>query len=180
MGGGFKPRLASDKGKRMSYWTEQVNRLWDEWITLTKQESGNPSDFIEWATENKKLALCPQDMKQLLRKQVTEALRQKKLFDEEGCFTYRAKQSVTLFDGGTPVKHYFDTDKGGTPLLRQKSTKQRREAIAHDVYRGVCDVERMNKVFREDPQLSFPTDFSDDVAELRIAERLEHDTDDDD
>jgi hypothetical protein len=62
---------------------------------------------------------------------------------------------VTLFENGMATKHYFDTDKGGTQTLRQKSTKQRREAIAHHVYRAVCDVERMNKVFQDEPQLNF-------------------------
>jgi hypothetical protein len=57
---------------------------------------------------------------------------------------------------------------GGTPALRQKSTRQRREAVAHDVYRAVCDVERMN--IPNDPQLNFYLEFTDDVAELHAAE----------
>ena len=161
----------------MADYNEQVNDLWDEWIAETGQTSGDPDEFIDWAVSRRRLSPRPQDIKQLLRKQVTQALRQARRFDEEGGFSYRAKQSVTLFDGGTPMKHYFDTDFGGTPTLRQKSTKQRREAIAHDVYRAVCDVERMNKVHRDDPQLSFFTDFTDDAAELRAAENLDYDDD---
>jgi hypothetical protein len=164
----------------MSYWTKQVEKLWDEWIEATGQPSGYPAEFINWAIASKRLALRPQDMKQLLRKQVTQALRQVKRYDEDGGFTYRAKQSVTLLDGDVPIKHYFDTDKGGTANLRQKSTKQRREAVAHDVYRAVCDVERMNKVFSDEPRLNFHKDFTDDVAELRAAEWLDHERDEDD
>ena len=62
----------------MSYYTDKVNELWDEWIALTRQESGDPAEFIDWAVTSKRLALRPQDMKQLLRKQVTQALRQAK------------------------------------------------------------------------------------------------------
>src|SRR5436190_24352608 len=40
--------------------------------------------------------------------------------------------------GQTLLRH-----RGGTQTLRQRSTRQRREAVAHDVYRGVCDVKRM-------------------------------------
>jgi hypothetical protein len=163
----------------MSYWTGKVNELWDEWIALTAQESGDPDDFINWALASRRLALRPQDMKQLLRKQVTQALRQARRLDEDGGFTYRAKQSVTLFDGDMSIKHYFDTDKGGTATMRQRSTRQRREAIAHDVYRAVCDVERMNKVFSDELQLNFQKDFTDDVAELRAAEWLDRERDDD-
>jgi hypothetical protein len=163
----------------MADYNEQVNRLWDEWIAETGQESGDPADFIEWAMASKRLALQPQDMRQLLRKRVTQALRQAKRYDAESGFTYRAKQSVTLFEGEFAIKHYFDTDRGGSPMLRQRSVRQRREAVAHDVYRAVCDVERMNKVFPDDPQLNFFADFRDDVIELRTAELQERDRDDD-
>lgn len=159
----------------MADYNEQVNRLWDEWIAATGQSFGDPSEFIDWAVASRRLAPRPQDIKQILRKQVTQALRHAKRFDEEGGFTYRAKQCVTLFENGVATKHYFDTDKGGTPNLRQKSTKQRRDACAHDIYRGVCDVERMNKMFPADPQLNFFTDFTDDMAELRAAEFLRDD-----
>jgi hypothetical protein len=163
----------------MSYWTKKVNEFWDEWIGITGQESGDPDEFIEWVTASKKLALRPEDMRQVLRRQVTQALRQAKRFDEEGSFTYRAKQSVTLFNGDTAIKHYFDTDNGGTATLRQRSTRQRREAIAHHVYRAVCDVERMNKRFPDDPQLNFFTNFGDDVAELRAAEWMDRESGED-
>jgi hypothetical protein len=159
----------------MADYNEQVNSLWDEWMAETGESSGDPSDFIDWAVGGRRLAPRPQDIKQILRKQVTQALRQQKRYDEEGGFTYRAKQSVTLFENGTAIKHYFDTDKGGTANLRQKSTKQRRDGCANDVYRAVCDVERMNKMFPDEPQLNFFSDFTDDVAELRAAEQAERD-----
>ena len=163
----------------MADYNEQVNRLWDEWMAETGQESGDPAEFIDWALANRRLALRPQDVKQLLRKQVTQALRQSRRWDEEGGFTYRTKQSVTLFEGEITIKHYFDTDRGGTARLRQKSVKQRREAIAHDVYRAVCDVERMNKVHRGEPQLNFFQDFTDDVEELRAADQIGGDKEED-
>lgn len=155
----------------MADFNEQVNRLWDEWISETKQESGDPADFVEWAVAGRRLSVRPQDIAQLMRKQVTQELRKARRFDVEGGFTYRAKQSVTLFEEtGKSVKHYFDTDHGGTQTLRARASKQRREAVAHDVYRAVCDVEHMNRAFPEDPQLNFFTDFADDVAEMRAAE----------
>ena len=158
----------------MAKYNEQVISLWDEWIEETGKQSGDPADFVEWARLSGRLSLQPQDVSKLLRKQVTQALRQAKRYDEEGGFTYRAKQSVTLFENGLATKHYFDTDTGGTKTLRQKSVKERREAISHDVYCGFCDVERMNKVFKDDPQLSFVLDFSEDVAELRAADKIKN------
>jgi hypothetical protein len=69
-------------------------------------------------------------------------------------------------------------DKGGTTNLRQKAVRQRRDGIASDVYRAVCDMEHMNKVFHE--QLTFFLDFADDVAERRAADLLRDNEDDQD
>jgi len=118
-----------------------------------------------------------EDIRQILRKQVTQALRQAKRYDAEGGFTYRAKQRVTLFEGDTPIKHYFDTDTGGTSDMRQKSVKQRRDAVAREVYRAFCDAERMQKLYPNE-KLSFFPDFSDDVAELRAVDLSVKDDDD--
>ena len=161
----------------MADYNEQVNRLWDEWTSETGRNSGDPDEFIEWALSHRKLFLSPLDMKQVLRRKVSQALRQQKRYDKVGGFTYKGRQSVTLFEGGLPVKHYFDTDTGGTQTLRQKATKQRREAIANDVYRAVCDVEHMNRVFPDEPRLPFVTEFEDDVAERRAAENSDDDND---
>ena len=159
----------------MANFSEQVVNLWEEWVAETGHESADPGEFVEWAILNRRLAPNPIDIKQMLRRQVTQSLRQAKRWDENGRFSYRAFQSATLFEGGAAIKHYFDTDTGGSPSLRQKSVKQRRDAIASDVYRAVCDVDRMGKVHRDDPQLNFFTDFTDDVAELRIAESIDED-----
>jgi hypothetical protein len=155
----------------MANFSEQVVRLWEECIDEVGFESADPGDFVDWALENKRLLPSPIDIRQLLRRQVAQSLRQARRWDDNGHFTYRAFQSATLFEGGHAIKHYFDTDTGGSPSLRQKSVKQRRDAVARDVYRAVCDVDRMNSVHKEDPQLNFFTDFTDDVIELRISER---------
>jgi hypothetical protein len=159
----------------MADYNEQVERLWQEWAEETGDLSGDPDDFVDWALEHRTLAPRPKSLRSLLRKDVTAVLRQSKKYDEEGGFTYRAYQSVTLFDHGMTVKHYFDTDKGGTANLRQKSVKERRDGVANDVYRAVCDVERMNKMFPDEPQLNFFADFSDDIAEHRAAEQAARD-----
>jgi hypothetical protein len=148
---------------------EQILRVWDEWEEITGADANNPDDFVAWAMENKKLLPHLQDVRRLLRKQVTTALRQALRIDEAG-FSYRAKQCVTIIEEGLQLRLWFDTDKGGTTNLRQKATRQRRDAIASDVYRAVCDVEHMNTTFSGDPQLSFLTDFSEDVAERRAME----------
>jgi len=162
----------------MANFDEQLLQAWDEWEGITGAAANDPDDFIDWAVENKRLSPRPQDVRKFLRRQVSRALRQASRMDEAG-FSYRAKQSVlSLEDDGKPHRMWFDTDKGGTPNLRQKAVRQRRDASASDIYRAICDVEHMNKVFPDDPQLSFFLDFSDDVAERRAADLLNKDRDD--
>jgi hypothetical protein len=163
----------------MATYNEQVLRWWTEWEQTPSGEFGNPDDFVDWALENKRLAPRPQDIRKILRKQVTTVLRQALRLDEFGT-TYRAKQCVTLFDTGLPTRRWFDTDTGGTSNLRQKAVHQRREAVANDVYRAMCDVEHMNRKFPEDPQLNFVLDFHEDYAERKAAEDLNLDKDDED
>jgi len=163
----------------MATFDEQVLRAWEEWEALTGAEANNPDDFIAWAIENKKLFPRFQDVRRMLRKQVTTVLRQAVRRDEAG-FTYRAKQCVLIIEEGNQYRLWFDTDRGGTTNLRQKVTRQRRDGIASDVYRAICDVEHMNKTFPDDPELRFLLDFTEDVAEKRAAELLDNDKDDDD
>jgi hypothetical protein len=160
----------------MTNFNEQILRVWDEWEQTTGAEANNPDDFIAWAIDNKKLLPHMQDIRKLLRKQVTAALRQA-LRTDDGGFSYRAKQCVLIIEEGLQLRLWFDTDKGGTPNLRQKAVRQRREGVASDVYRALCDVEHMNSTFPNDTQLSFLTDFSEDCAERRAADLLEYDND---
>jgi hypothetical protein len=59
----------------MANYNDQVLRLWDEWIAENKVDSGDPADFVEWARSSGRLALQPQDVNKLLRKQVTQGKR---------------------------------------------------------------------------------------------------------
>jgi len=163
----------------MATFDEQVLRLWDEWESLTGADANNPDDFIAWAVENKRLFPRLQDVQRILRKQVTTVLRQA-VRQDDGGFTYRAKQCVLIIEEGNQYRLWFDTDRGGTTNLRQKATRQRRDGIASDVYKAVCDVDHMNNTFRNDPRLKFLMDFSEDVAEKRAAELAARDEDDDD
>ena len=143
----------------MSAFNEKIMEAWNEWEATTDAEANNPDDFVAWAMENKKLLPHIQDIRKLLRKQVTIALRQATRLDDAG-FSYRAKQCVMIAEEGIQLRLWFDTDRGGTTNLRRRATRQRRDGIASDVYRAVCDVEHMNKIFPED-QLSFLRDFTE-------------------
>jgi len=163
----------------MSNFDDQVLNAWNEWEEITGNAAHDPNEFIDWALGNNRLVPRPQDMRKIFRRQVTRVLRQATRMDDDG-FTYRAKQCVMLLEeDGRQHRMWFDTDKGGTTNLRQKAVRQRRDAIVSDVYRAVCDIEHMNKVFPEDPQLTFFPDFAEDIAEKRATDLMNQDRDDD-
>ncbi len=161
----------------MANFNEQVLRVWDEWEAHTGKDANDPTDFVSWAMAHKKLAPYPQDIVRLLRKQVTTALRQAMRTDQNG-ITYRAKQCYVTTDNGHQIPLWFDTDHGGTPQLRQKAMRQRRDRVADKVYRALCDADHMNFQFPKDPQLNFFTDFTEDCAERRAADLMDDDEDD--
>ena len=92
--------------------------------------------------------------------------------DEAGN-AYRAKQCVSIIEEGAQRTLWFDVDKGGTPQLRQKAVKQRRDGIANDIYRAMADVEHINFAYPEEEPIQFELDFSEDYEERRALEMLE-------
>lgn len=161
----------------MANYNEQVIRAWDEWEEITGNKANDPDDFIDWALENNRLHTAPQDVRKIHRRQVSNVLRQVHREDEEGT-TYRAKQCVTIIEEGRQRTLVFDVDKNGTPQLRQKAAKQRRDAIANDVYRAKSDVDHMNFAYPADKPIQFEMDFTEDYEERKALERYEREQED--
>ncbi|NJO33296.1 MAG: hypothetical protein HC869_09250 [Rhodospirillales bacterium] len=156
----------------MANFNEQLLRVWEEWEETTGNEANNPNDFIDWAVANGKLTLRPEDIRKIFRRQVSTALRQAMRVDENG-ITYRAKQCVSIIEQGEQRTLWFDVDKGGTPRLRQKAVRQRRDGIANDIYRAMSDVEHMNYAHSGDEPIQSELDFTEDYEERKALEALE-------
>ena len=155
----------------MANYNEQIIRAWDEWEDLTGNDAYDPDDFVDWAVANNKLITPLEDVRKIHRRRVSEALRQVHRIDAEGT-TYRAKQCVTIIEEGRQRSFVFDIDKNGTPQLRQKAARQRRDAISNDVYRAGSDVTHMNYAYPKDEPIQFDMDFTEDYEERKALERL--------
>ena len=158
----------------MANYHEQIAQAWDEWESQTGDEANDPDDFIDWAVKNGKMVPRPEDIRKIFRRQVSTALRQVHRTNDEG-ITYRAKQCVTIVEEGKQRTLWFDVDWNGTPGLRQRAVKQRREAIANDVYRAMSDVEHMNYAYPNDEPIQFELDFTEDYEERKALEKYERD-----
>ncbi len=158
----------------MANYKEQLVRVWDEWEEITGNDANDPDDFIDWAIANNRLHTEPEDIRKIHRRRLSEALRQVHRVDEEGTI-YRAKQTVAIVEEGRQRTLVFDVDKNGTPQLREKAAKQRREAIANDVYRAMSDVAHMNFAYPFDDPIQFELDFTEDYEERKALERYKGD-----
>lgn len=156
----------------MANYNEHVIRAWDEWEKITGEDANDPDDFISWAVANNRLATPLEDVRKIHRRRVSDALRQVHRVDAEGT-TYRAKQCVTLIEEGRQRTLVFDVDNYGTPQLRQKAVRQRRDAIANDVYRAASDAAHMNFAYPSEKPIQFELDFSEDFEERKALEKLE-------
>lgn len=156
----------------MANYNEQLLRVWEEWEETTGDEANNPNDFIDWAVDKGRLTPRPEDIRKIFRRQVSTALRQAMRVDEMGT-SYRAKQCVSIIEEGVQRTLWFDVDKGGTPRLRQKAARQRRDGIANDIYRAMSDVEHMNYAYPKDEPVQFELDFTEDYEERKALEALE-------
>ena len=119
--------------------------------------------------DNNKLTPRPQDIRRILRKQVTDVLRQAVRKDADG-ITYRAKQCIRIFEEGVQYSFWFDIDRGTANNMR-KATLQKRKAIADACFRAKCDADHFSNDHPEEAPIQFVLDFSDDVAELEAEDR---------
>ncbi|MCI5046535.1 MAG: hypothetical protein MRY59_03450 [Aquisalinus sp.] len=156
----------------MANYNEQLLNAWEEWELTTGEDANDPNDFIDWAVENGKLRPRPEDIRKIYRRDVSKVLRQAMRIDENGTM-YRAKQCVTKIENGHQMNLWFDVDFGGTPRLRQKAVKQRRDAISNDIYKAMSDVEHMNHAYPHDDRIQFELDFTEDYEERKALEALE-------
>lgn len=156
----------------MANYNEQLIQAWNEWEDITGDEANNPDDFIDWAVANNRLYTKPEDVRKIHRRRLSSALRQVHRVNDEGT-TYRAKQCVAISENGTQRTLWFDIDKGGTPQLRQKAARQKRNAIVNDVYRAKSDIDHMNFAYPKEEQIPFDLDFTEDFEERKALELIE-------
>ena len=155
----------------MANYKEQLLSAWDEFEAQSDAAAINPEDFVTWAMENNKWHPRPQDVRKIIKKEMTSALRQVMRENELG-ITYRAKQCVKVLEEGEQIPLWYDVDLGGTDRLRRKTARQKREAVAADVFRARSDIDHMNFKYPSENPIQFHLDFTEDYEERRAFEKM--------
>ena len=106
----------------MANFNEQVIRAVEEFTYETGQNAITTDDFLTWALANGRISPHPEDVRKLLKRRVTTAMRQKRLIDEDGV-EYRSMQCAITWDekSGEQIPLWFNTDTGGTSIPEKGS-----------------------------------------------------------
>jgi hypothetical protein len=155
----------------MASYNEQIQRLWERYEAETGQSAIDPDAFLQWAIDNRLWLPRPKDVRRQMRSDLSDALRQAMRTDDGG-ITYRAKQYIRSSEDGEQMELWFDTDKA-TRTLMHKAVQQRRQGIVQVAHRTKCDVDHYNTTHPTETPIPLELDFTDDVAEIETAERME-------
>jgi len=150
---------------------EQWLAALDEYEEIHASPATDFGSFIQWAIQNGKYYPSPKSVASMARKEFGQAVRQLMRRDENDTL-YRAKQIVKIVEGGQQMTLIFDVDTGGTDSLRRKAARQRRDAIAADIFRARSDVNHMNFKYPAQEPIQFRLDFTDDFEEREVEEKM--------
>ena len=137
--------------------------------------SSDPADLRDiaaWAISKGLWHPKPADVHERFVREMSDALREEYRTDKAGR-RYRAKHAVraTNFDG-KQMSLWDDIDTAPRPHM-EKAFAQRRRQIVGDGHQLRLDVDHFNSVHEDQEPVQLILDFTDDVAEMLVAEGIE-------
>ncbi|MGV8838800.1 MAG: hypothetical protein ACWA6X_00700 [Bauldia sp.] len=142
---------------------EQLQNAWRRYEEAHDRLPASAREVVEWAVEEKILALPPLDPYDLLADQMSTALREEYGTDEVGR-RYRINHAVRVTKAG--VQTTFWAIMGFAPREHmQQAFGQRRNQIIGDCFQLKVDVDVYNAMNADQLPLPLVLDFADDVRE---------------
>ncbi len=139
-----------------------------------QEVSAEPADLrlvAAWAIREKLWEPRPSDVHARFAEDMAAALREEYRTDKEGR-RYRAKHAVRAERGGKQYSFWADIDTAPRGHM-EKAFAQRRRQIVNDSHQLRLDVDHYNSVHPDQAQIQLVLDFTDDVAEMLVAEGIE-------
>lgn len=154
----------------MSY-SEQLRELWKRYRDEVGPDPVDLKTVASWAIAKGFWAPRPIDLNTSLANDLAQALREEKRIDKAGR-EYRANIAVRQrAKDGTSLFEWADLDDAPR-LYVEKSVQQERRSIASDCYALVMKVDHYNEAHPTEDPLQIVMDFTDDVAEAKMANGL--------
>lgn len=144
-------------------------------IRIYKVETGakeiDMHDVAAWAMKNHGLrgptALTPVE---LLAKEFAKAAREELRHDQQTGHPYRVHHALPQFSPNGQVRmSWFDIDEAPPRKHMLKSLKQRRDQMIGDGLQLTFDADHWNNTNPLEAPIVIPLDFTDDVAERKLA-----------
>lgn len=136
-----------------------------------EEVSADPADLKAvgaWAIANRLWHPRPIDVQSRFARDMADALREEYRIDKAGR-RYRSKMAVT---DGRQGSLWGDIDTSPRKHV-EKNVAQRRKQVVGDCYQLQIDVDHYNESHPDEEQLRLVLNFSDDVAERKIADGID-------
>lgn len=151
---------------------EQGADILDRYMSEINADPVSLDEVADWALREGLYRPAPLDVRKMCRDAIAEGARAQKRFD--GKRWYRAKHAVTSNIGGVQLTLWADIDKNASPSFMAKSIGLRRKSVVNDCFQMKMDVDHFNEV-NPTAGIQLILDFTDDVAEREVADRLDDD-----
>ena len=152
----------------MANYKEQLRQR--VWKAYHEEHGDAPVDLdtvADWAIKKELWKPRPVDIRQSLKNDLAQALREEKRTDSQGR-EYRANIPVRRTKDGKPLFEWADIDVAPRAHV-EKNVQQERRSIVQDCYALQMKVEHYNEMHPDEEPLQLILDFEDDVEELKVA-----------
>ena len=144
---------------------EEFQRLWREFEEEHDHDAASAREVVDWAVRERGLPLPRIDPRDVLASQLSRALREEYVIDDQGR-RYRVNHAMRVTKNG--VQYTFWGVMGfASHEHMQRAFTQRREQVIGDLVQLDIDVEVYNEMIPVEKQIQLVLDFKDDVAERR-------------
>lgn len=151
---------------------EQGADILDRYLNEVNSDPVSLDEVADWALTNGLYRPEPRDVRKMCRDAIADGARAQKRFD--GKRWYRAKHAVTQNIGGVQIPLWADIDLNASPSFMAKSIAQRRQGVVNYCFQMKMDVDHFNDK-NPDERIQLILDFTEDVAEREVSERLDDD-----
>lgn len=157
----------------MSSRNETMQKIWHQYDANREHRPSSPKQAVAWAVRDGLLETPEIDPLDILADQMSQALREEYKIAEDGR-RYRVNHAVRITRNG--VQYTFWGVMGHAPHAHmEKAFGQRRELVVNDNFQLKTDVDVYNTQFRgSNPEIQLVLDYTEDVAEREVNERLKN------
>jgi hypothetical protein len=155
----------------MANYNQQLQEIFRRYQNKVSAAPADLHDVAAWAIREKLWEPHVADIHARFAEDMATALREEFRTDKAGR-RYRAKHAVREAREGRQYSFWADIDTAPRSHM-EKAFAQRRRQIVQDCHQLKLDLDHFNGAQPEEQQIPLILDFTDDVAEMLVAEGIE-------